>query len=220
MLVVVAIVLAAVAGWLAMREPPQATAVRGATAQVDAPHVDAIQPAQDHDTTKISTRARVSRAERDALHRRIADALARRAAAPDEERSERPPLADASNRTEGEEDTTRPPIRNRLGDDDGWGDTLVRQLADDFGPLADECIADVRERVPDLAGMVALDITIAADEDIGGVVESASPSAVNEIDDADFLECMRESMLSTVLPAPPGSGRRDVMLSLRLEDGP
>jgi hypothetical protein len=216
--VVIAIVLAMGIGWLAVRQDPRAPVerevagaiepgpTRADTTRGDA-HVD-VSP------QKVAKRARVSRAERDEIYRRILAGLAERgsAAAPDEPNDE--PSADPRE----EEPRERTPIRNRLGDKDGWGDALSDLLTNDFVPLADECFADARERNPDLAGMAAIEVTVVADEDIGGVVESATPAPDNEITDAGFVECMRESMLSTVLPPPPDSGRRDVMISLRFDE--
>jgi hypothetical protein len=214
-IVVVALVLAVVAGWFALRgdrrapvEREVATAKQGARIEGTGARESTAAEA------KVARRARVSRAERDAVYRRILDGLARRSGTADE--AEEPSPADPV-RADPSIDGAQPqrdPIRNRLGDDDGWGDVMSSCLSDDFGPLADECIADARERAPELAGMAAIEFTVVADEDIGGVVESADAAPDNEIDDPGFIECMRESMLSTVLPPPPGSGRRQVKLTM------
>lgn len=212
-ILVIAIGLALVAAWHVTRGEPRVAEERAAVTQKLDPRGDAPRGGVDSPPEKkIERRARVSRSERDAVYRRILDGLAHRdgsgAASVDEE----PRAADPV------ENAPREKIRNRMGDTDGWGDAMSDLLTNDFGPLADECIADARERAPDLAGMAAIAFTVVADEDIGGVVESADPAPDNEIDDPGFVECMRESMLSTVLPPPPGSGRRDVVLSLRFED--
>ena len=217
MVIVVAIVLAAVAAWVVVHDEPRPSRVQEVATRVLAPHeTSAARAADAPPPSQATKRAHMSRAEREVMHRRIVESLQRHADAANDRAT--PP--DRDDRVTDDEEKARAPIRNRLGDDDPWGDVLVKRLGDDFGPLGDECIADLRERVPDLAGMVAIDVTVVGDEDIGGVVESAAASHDNEIDDPQFLECMRESMLSTVLPAPPGRGRRDFVLSLHVEDDP
>lgn len=212
-ILVIAIVLAVVAAWHVTRGEPRVAEERAAVTQKLDPRGDAPRGGVEPDADKkIERRARVSRAERDAVYRRILEGLARRDGSGAANVDDEPRAADPV------ENAPREKIRNRLGDTDGWGDAMSDLLTNDFGPLADECIADARERAPDLAGMAAIAFTVVADEEIGGVVESADAAPDNEIDDAGFIECMRESMLSTVLPPPPGSGRRDVVLSLRFED--
>jgi hypothetical protein len=214
-ILVIAIVLAVVAAWHVTRGEPRVAEERAAVTQKVDPRGDG--PRSDAESVpqkKVERRARVSRAERDAVYRRIIDGLARRDGSGAASVDDAPPTEQVDTPTKA----PREKIRNRLGDTDGWGDAMSDLLTNDFGPLADECIADARDRAPDLAGMAAIEFTVVADEDIGGVVESADAAPDNEIDDAGFVECMRESMLSTVLPPPPGSGRREVVLSLRLEE--
>jgi hypothetical protein len=62
-----------------------------------------------------------------------------------------------------------------------------------------------------------LEFDILGDEDLGGVVETVALGARSELNDPSLLECMRESILSTTLPAPPAGGSDEVMLSVRFE---
>jgi hypothetical protein len=91
----------------------------------------------------------------------------------------------------------------------------MQKLNEDFMPLADECIEQAQERTPGLAGMVALDLEVIAEEDLGAVVEFAGPAERNEIHDDELFECLRESAYSLGLPPLPGaSGQERFMLTL------
>jgi hypothetical protein len=81
-------------------------------------------------------------------------------------------------------------------------------------PLADECIEQAQARAPGISGMLAIDLELIADEEIGAVVERAEPSQRNEVADAELVECIRESALALSLPPPPGSGRDAVMVTI------
>ena len=106
----------------------------------------------------------------------------------------------------------RPPgdLRDRIG----GRDELLRALNHDLMPLVHECIEQAQERTPGLAGMLALNLELVADEELGAVVELAEPAERNEIPDPALLECLRESALSLSLPSPRGSGRDAVLLTI------
>jgi len=95
-------------------------------------------------------------------------------------------------------------------------DELVAELNRDFMPLADECIEQALAQTPALRGMLTMEFEIVNDEDIGAVVESVDFPARDQVEHADLQECMRESLLSMVLPAAQESGREGLMLTLEV----
>lgn len=194
--------------------------------------------ASDHDeadpsrkpTSRVTHKRKVSAAERDELHRQILASLARRGAdagedgrAPDEpNRTHDDDAADDddahADEDQAEDGEPANRLENKYGDDQGWGDEMTKLLSEDLKPLADECFEAAIERTPNLGRYVEIEFTVVADEDIGGLVESTQMGARNEAVEPEFIECVRESTLSTVFPPPPDSGRRDVMLSLRYDE--
>ena len=97
---------------------------------------------------------------------------------------------------------------------------LARVLNQDLLPLVDECEQLARVKHPELAGLLNLNVEILGDEDIGGVIDALEPAANNEVADPELLECVRESLLATTLPAPDQGGRDALMLSLRIGPEP
>jgi hypothetical protein len=161
-----------------------------------------------------------SKAERDALRVRIVEALARRDGA-----AERKPAAE----DEGPAERTKTragaaaeeaPASGGLVDRSGNHGYLMKVMNEDLMPLVDECYELARATNPELAGKLVLDVAILGGEDIGGVVESVAPAANNELTDPTLGECVRESLLSATLPAPPHGGDDAIMLDLRLSPDP
>ena len=93
---------------------------------------------------------------------------------------------------------------------------LARVLSEELLPLVAECEQLARARQPGLAGLLNLNVEILGDEELGGVIDSLETAADNEVVDPGLIECVRESLLATVLPAPDQGGRDSVMLSLRI----
>ncbi|MCR9163716.1 MAG: AgmX/PglI C-terminal domain-containing protein [Nannocystaceae bacterium] len=97
---------------------------------------------------------------------------------------------------------------------DGKLARLAKDLQDDVMPLANECYEQALERDPTIAGGLGLQFAIIGDEDVGGLVESVDLEDDSDIQDAEMLECMRETLLSTIFPAPDDSGETGVRLTL------
>lgn len=156
-------------------------------------------------------------AVRDVLRRDIVRALEKRglASAPrDPGGTERPSTAPAD-----EASPTGPGLKNRIG----GHDELMARLNGDFLPLADECIEQARERRPGLDGMIAIEVELLAERDIGAIVESAEAAPDNAVDDAGLVECMQQSLLSMSLPGDAVDGRERIMITMPMEpddDGP
>jgi hypothetical protein len=169
-------------------------------------------PRQDDIATeapeRVVTKRRVGSDEREALRRRILDGLRQ---APGDDF--------AGGGESGEPDPPAPGegITDRSG---GRLGPYVAVINSDLLPLAEECYALAQENNPDLRGMLDLDVEIIADEEIGGLVESVALGHENEIDDPTLLECIRETTLSTIFPAPERSGREGMRLTLRFEPDP
>lgn len=154
-----------------------------------------------------------ARARRDRARTRILEALARRDATP-------PPTRDDASHDDAPDDDASHPSRPASGtieDRIGGRDALVAALDDDFMPLADECIADARARDPSLQGMLAIELSVIADEEIGAVVDTVDFPASGEVHDALLHECIRETTLSTILPPPPEGGREGFLLTLNVD---
>jgi len=108
------------------------------------------------------------------------------------------------------------PVVGDLQDRSGNHGYLLKVMNEDLMPLADECYALALEQNPTLEGDLMLNIETIGDVEIGGVVEIVEPGPDNQIVDPLFLECMRESIFATTLPAPDESGRDAFMLSMPL----
>ena len=173
---------------------------------------DSAEPSRGRPPKKTS-------AEREAMRRKIVDALQTRA---DQARAAGDEAAQAGHDPPGgggaeggrDDDTAPTPgdLRDRTGD---HGD-LLRVMNEELMPLADECYALARDTNPELEGLLVLDIDIIGDEEIGGVIEAVRPGEANELVDPDLLECMRESLFATTLPEPEESGRDAISLSMPL----
>ena len=90
----------------------------------------------------------------------------------------------------------------------------VTVLNRDFIPLVSECYDQAHERNPRLGGMLALSVSFAHAEGVGGIIESVEPGPGNQIRDADLLECVRQSAYSVELPEPRSNGRNDRYLTI------
>ncbi len=170
---------------------------------------------------------RVSRSERNQVHRKILDALAQRRQAEPAARQRRahagtetgqPSSSDPAEdpTSEGEEPSA---IKNRFEAGDTWGNLVAGSLGTELGELADECVQNALDRQPGLQGMVEINFSVMGDEDIGGVIEEAELGPDNQVHDPGLAECLQESVLSMVLPPPEGSGRRGVRLTLPVGEG-
>lgn len=172
--------------------------------------------------TRAEARARRVKdqaAPRAALHERITAAMAARE-------------SQAGRRVGGEEEVEAAAVQAKEAAKEGEAEApamidrtgkkgyLTQVMSRDLLPLADECYELARERKPDLAGMLVMEVEILSDEEHGGVVDAAEPGQTNELADAELIECVRESLLATTLPPPPSGGRDAVMLSMRFSPDP
>ncbi len=168
------------------------------------------------DVARVSTKRTVDAKLREAYLRRIADGIARRRGgdAKDEpdmsQGAEDPPPGDEGDRGHAGEGPQ--PIKDKSN---GELRDLVEAVSEDLMPLADECYEAAVLRDPSIAGMLDINIELVGDEDVGGIVESFELGDENEIQDEEMVECIRETTLSTIFPAPKDTGRRGARLTLK-----
>jgi hypothetical protein len=94
------------------------------------------------------------------------------------------------------------------------------RIKEHFIPLADSCYRSLLEQRPTAAGKVHFFFSIVGDETIGGVVESVSlEDERTTMDEPDFLNCVRESMLSVQFDPPPKYGRATIGFDLEFAPG-
>jgi hypothetical protein len=95
---------------------------------------------------------------------------------------------------------------------------MVAALNSDFLPLVDECIAEAIAGNPALAGMLTIEFEMVVDEDLGAVIDTVDfpPAAADQVVGAELHECVRESLLSTLLPPGNASGREALVLLLKV----
>jgi hypothetical protein len=96
-------------------------------------------------------------------------------------------------------------------------DELLAELDRDFMPLAAECIDLARERDAELAGLLSMNFALIVDEQLGTIVESVDFPPEGNVADPQLHECLRESMLSMLLPPGTSNGRTALMLSLPVD---
>jgi len=104
-------------------------------------------------------------------------------------------------------------LRDRIG---GRG-ALLAALNSDFMPLASECVAAALHRDPTTSGMIALGIEVAADAELGAVIERAEPTQRNEVIEAELLTCLRETGLSLILPPQSYDGREAFEITIPVD---
>jgi hypothetical protein len=178
------------AGAVALPSPSSAD-VDGTSAARDAPSARR-EPA---DATRARGRSEAQlreRARSDAMRERIRERLAARP-------------SEGGGRGAGGGDAPEPAadtdgLTNRMGP---GSEALAAAVNRELLPLAQECIDAAIEREPTLRGTMAIEIDTIADAEVGAVVDRVEFPADNGVNQAELLECLRESSLSMALPPPP-----------------
>ena len=114
-------------------------------------------------------------------------------------------------------DAPIPPRTGTLG-----ADFIRGRIREDFVPMAGECYESLLRRRPGVAGRLVMEFEIVADANHGGLLEDARmvphdggvPDA--GLEEAEFLTCMRESMMTVAFLRPEGDGRMTVRYPFRL----
>lgn len=83
----------------------------------------------------------------------------------------------------------------------------IQGAMQEIRPLIVECYEMALETTPDLAGKLTVAFTIVGEPDIGTIVSEAELESDDGMtDDADFSECVEQTILSLELPAPEAGG--------------
>jgi hypothetical protein len=89
----------------------------------------------------------------------------------------------------------------------------VKAINAQLGPLIDQCFDQAQERGVNQRGMLALAVKLASAEGVGRIIETLEPTARNAIDDAELIDCVRQSAFTVDLP-DEGSGRTDFEMTI------
>lgn len=206
-----ALVLLLVLAWRAQQRPPAAgraapdpTPPAAAAAQGRTGHHEAPAPQGDGATGAVPSDAGPASVRDPAVRERIRAAIVRawRAGAL------------------GAEPAAHAPIPPRAG---SLPAEFIRgRIREDFVPMAGECYASLLRRRPGVGGRVVMEFEIVADANHGGLVEDARFVAGDGgvadagLEEAEFLTCMRESMMTVAFLRPEGEGRVTVRYPFRL----
>lgn len=101
---------------------------------------------------------------------------------------------------------------NRMGEQHA---ALAQAINRELSALADECVTAAGERASDLSGTLAMDVRAIADPELGAVIDTVDVTAEGEGIDDELRDCVRESAMSMLLPAPE-AGEVAFMVSMRL----
>lgn len=209
----VLVVVGALLWWVLGREEPKA-----AEGRVEAPKAEAADvtkgskaSASSDDVVKpkpITKKRRLDEAEREVVRKQILEGI--------REHQSRPRASERSVPDRPDDGESEPGSTGGIKDrSDGKLSNLIETINEDLMPLADECYEQARETDPDLTGMLDINFQVIADEDIGGLVDAVDLGQENEIENQDLVECVRETILSTIFPSPNETGEQGVRLTLR-----
>jgi hypothetical protein len=89
-------------------------------------------------------------------------------------------------------------------------------VREQYFPIARACYQELLDREPSAAGKVVMAFAITGVGD-AGVVDRVDLGDDTTMDDAEFTQCMRESMYSTVFEPPPrGANETTVVYPIEL----
>ena len=208
----VLVVVGALLWWLLGREEPKA-----AEGRAEAPKAEVAKGAKGSKApsggdavakpSPVTKKRRLDKAEREAVRKKILEGIREHQSRPRE-----PEPSPSPDRPDDPEAERSGGIKDRSN---GELSNLIGTINEDLMPLADECYEQARETEPDLAGMLDINFQVIADEDIGGLVDAVELGGENEIENDGLVECVRESILSTIFPSPNETGEQGVRLTLR-----
>lgn len=167
MLLFSALVIAGAVWWWSRSSPPAAeptTAQREGKADARRSQTARARDVPSGAPRRIAHAYRMSPAERAEFHRSLLELLAGRAAAA------------PSHTTDGLDELAGSALEDReeaVGDEEmnQWNQVLMQHLGDELEPLTDECFGMALERSPNLVQDLALELTVLAHEEFGGLVE-------------------------------------------------
>jgi hypothetical protein len=90
----------------------------------------------------------------------------------------------------------------------------MRILNHELMPMVSQCLEQAHERDPQLKGMLALEVRFAGAEDLGSIIESVEPAAINDLGEQELIECVRQSAFSLQFPVPSSDRRGERQLTI------
>ena len=90
----------------------------------------------------------------------------------------------------------------------------TRILNQELMPLVGQCLDQAHERDPELKGMLAIQLHFARAEGLGSIVETAEPAPINDLDEPELLECVRQSAFTIEFPMPASDRRTGRQLTI------
>jgi hypothetical protein len=97
---------------------------------------------------------------------------------------------------------------------------LRRRVREDLIPLAQECYDSELEDDEALAGKLVFQFRIVGEPDVGGIVEDAQLAPESDIQHAELVECMSESLMSMSFDPPENGGVMEVTYPFEFSPGP
>jgi hypothetical protein len=90
------------------------------------------------------------------------------------------------------------------------GKQIRSSVRNQFIPMAGGCYDELLARHPGVSGLIDLNVAVAGDPSVGGVVEAVKVLPDSTLNDIAFVSCMTESMMSLQFEASaPGQYRFD-----------
>ena len=96
----------------------------------------------------------------------------------------------------------------------------VKVVNRELMPMVADCVDEAHERDPRLHGMLALGVKLANAEGVGSIFEAVEPGAKNEVDDAQMIDCIRQSAFSISLPMPKADSLQELQLTIPIDAAP
>ena len=95
----------------------------------------------------------------------------------------------------------------------------VKVINRELMPMVGQCVDEAHERNPRLHGMLGLSVQLASAEGVGSIFETVEPTATNEVNDAEMIDCIRQSAFTISLPAPKADSLHEGMLTIPIDPG-
>lgn len=104
-----------------------------------------------------------------------------------------------------------------IKDRTGQNPQFVQALQMEILELIDECIAARKAREPQLRGMLAVGIELVGDRELGTVINTLEFPPPNAITDSELRSCVRETILSAILPATDDPSTDQLVLTIPID---
>lgn len=96
----------------------------------------------------------------------------------------------------------------------------VKVINRELMPMVGQCVDEAHERNPRLRGMLGLSVKLASAEGVGSIFESVEPTETNEVQDAEMIDCIRQSAFTLSLPKPKANSLKEGVLTIPVDAAP